>query len=902
MVARAIAVGLAAGLAGAPVCPAAAQSSGPAPGPAGRPASPPRPAPAAARPVAVERFDLDRDGVPEQIRIEREGSLAVVSGRGGKVAAYKPLLAGAAVESGEIEIATGASVGGRVVILAVAHGGGAGGGRGEALAVEWRGAGLHELWRGEVGPQGEDGESTLYIEAGRYGLIRYSGRAGVGRCDGKTAHLYAERFDFGRGGRFRSVDQPPRIAADAPQLVATRAPPAGVRDDAAPIDFRVLAASSQIGAQGPGDLVAPSEIEDRDAATAWVEGRAGFGRGEFVTARASLDHGLVRAVRVVPGHAASARSFAQHNRLKKAGLLVGRDRAYRVVFEQDPARAGGPGDAGWIALPEPVPADCVSLVVVEVYFGRGARGGGHTAISELAVLTEMDLAPGSAASRLAAAVAAGGREGEQAARVLPRLGVAAESALVAEAHKPRAPADAVLRVRRVLAELPGGAAQLARGLAAEPLHPADAERFARALAAVGRAAVEPLGQVAADGKSAPEARARAVRALGGIADPAALRALAAAAGTGPREVRHAVAHALGARPPGELDAVLDLAGAAQSETREADLWRALGLLLRGKAADPARARALAAMGARLAGAKGYELRYRLLEAAGGLDDEKLVAAVAAQLEVTAAATALERAQLTALRRVAVEALGRSRTPSAAAALVRAARDPDPGVREAAAEALGDREARGGAGRAAASDEALGRQLAGDRWTRVRLAAATALGSGCRRGGPAAGLRRAARSDADVQVRRAALSSLATCGAAGAVRFLLAVAGDRAAPVDVRTHALRLIGGAGDRDAVPALVALVTGEIERAFGDQSAIAPAAAGVYALGELGDGRAVPVILRAAEAVSFPEIQGSAAAAMGKMCPAEGMGVLKEMAGSGQRQVSAPARGALRKCRGGR
>ncbi len=889
MVARAIAVGLAM-LAGAPLRPAAAQAPAPGHGPAARPA--------AATPIAAERFDLDRDGAPEQIRIEREGSLSVVSGRSGAVAAWKPLLGGSAVQSGEIEVATGASVGGRVVILAVAHGGA--GERGEALAAEWRGGALHELWRGEVGPQGPDGESTLYIEAGRYGLIRYSGRAGVARCDGKTAHLYAEKFDFRAGGRFRSVDQPPRIPADAPKLVATRTPPAGVRSGAAPIDFRVLAASSQVGASGPGDLVAPSEIEDRDPATAWVEGRGGFGRGEFVTARASLDRGLVRAVRVVPGHAASARSFAQHNRLKVAGLLVGRDRAFRVAFREDPARTGAPGDAWWIALPEPVPADCVSLVVVEVYFGQGAGGGGHTAISELAVLTEMDLEPGSAAARLAAAVAAGGREGEQAARVLPRLGGAAEAALVAQAQAARAPADAVLRVRRVLAELPGGPAQLARGLAVEPLHPADAERFARGLAAIGAAAVAPLGQVAADDRGAPAGRARAAAALGRVADPAALAALGAAAGSGPREVRQAVARALGARPPAELDALLALVGAAaQSEAREADLWRAVGLMLRGRTDDAARARAVTAIGARLAGgALGYELRYRLLEAAGGVDDEKLVAAVAGQLSVSGAATALERAQNTALRRVAVEALGRSRAPNAAAALVRAAGDPDPGVREAAVEALGDRGARGGS----AGDEALGRRLAGDGWTRVRRAAATAMGSGCRRGGPAAGLRRAARRDGDVQVRRAALSSLASCGAAGAVRFFLTVAGDRAAPVEVRTHAFRLVGGSGDRSAVPALVAMVTGELERAFGDEGAIAPAAAGVHALGELaerGDASVVRLLIRAAEAVSFPDIQGSAAAAMGMMCPPEGMAVLREMAGSGQRQVSAPARGALRKCR---
>jgi HEAT repeat protein len=861
VVARALALALASGLAGA----AAAQGN--------------------AAPLASQRFDLDRDGAAEQIRVER-GGLAVVNGRTGKVAGWKPLL-GAAIEAAEIQIASGAEVGGRVVILAVAKSGG----RGEALAVEWRRGALHELWRGEVGPQGPDGESTLYIEAGRHGLVRYSGRAGVVRCDGKTAHLHAEKFDFGRG-RFRSVDQVPRIPPDAPELVATRAPPAGVPAGAQPIDFRVVAASSQIGAAGPGDLVAPAEIEDGDPATAWVEGRTGFGRGEFVTAKASLDGGLVRAIRLIPGHAASARSFAQHNRLRKAGLLVGRERAFRVVFAQDPARAGAAAEPYWITLPEPVRADCVSLVVIDVFGGQGARSGsGDTAISELAVLTEMDLAPGGAAARLAAAVAAGGREGEQAVRVLVRLGGAAEAALMAEAQKPRASPDSVLRVRRALAELPAGAAELARGLAA-PLHPADADRFSRALVAIGATAVEPLGEIVVERAVAAAGRARAAQALSRIADPSAQRVLARAAGSGPREVRRAVAQALGAR--GDLDALVELAaGAAQeSEAREADLWRAVGLLLREHAPGASRTRAMAALAGRLASAEGYELRYRLLQAAGGLDEASLVAKVAGVLSGrAAAATPLERAQGIALRRVAAAALGRSRAPGAAEVLARAARDPDPGVREAAAEALGQ-------SGSASGDEALAGQLAGDGWPRVRRAAAVALGSSCRRPGPAAGLRRAALTDRDVEVRRAALSSLASCGAAGAVRFFLSVAGDRGAPVPVRTLALRLIGGSRDRAAVRPLAELVSAELERASGEEAAIEAAAAGVYALGELGDPSAVPVILRAAE-VSLPEIQGAAAAALGRMCPAAGMRRLRALAGSAQHQVAAPARAALRKCR---
>src|SRR5262245_21600368 len=90
----------------------------------------------AAQPGGSERFDLDHDGLPEEIRIEREGALAVVSGQTGKIAAWKPLMAGA--QRGELQIATGPAVGGRVVILALAHAdaGGPDSGRGEGLAVE----------------------------------------------------------------------------------------------------------------------------------------------------------------------------------------------------------------------------------------------------------------------------------------------------------------------------------------------------------------------------------------------------------------------------------------------------------------------------------------------------------------------------------------------------------------------------------------------------------------------------------------------------------------------------------------------------------------------------------------------------------------------------------------------
>src|SRR6185503_20568825 len=111
--------------------------------------------------------------------------------------------------------------------------------------------------------------------------------------------------------------------------------------------------------------------------------------------------------------------------------------------------------------------------------------------------------------------------------------------------------------------------------------------------------------------------------------------------------------------------------------------------------------------------------------------------------------------------------------------------------------------------------ALGQLLAHDSWSRVRRAAANALGTRCRDAGPAAALRSAIGADRDVEVRRASLSALATCHARGVVTLFLALAGDRGQPVGVRTHAVQLLGGLGDRSATAAMATMLGRERERA---------------------------------------------------------------------------------------
>ena len=845
-----------------------------------------------ARAEDKKTIDVDGDGSADEVSLERNGSLTVTSGKTRKVIGFKAL-AGSGIGRGVLQVYRHEK---HVVVAAI--------GEREAAALEWRAGKLVDVWQGAVGPEGADGESTLYVEAGRHGLIRYHGRAGVTRCDGKTAFLYPEVYDFKTRRFWPATSSVPRIPDAAPLLRATRTPPPGAGPGASALDFRVLGASSQVGAQGAGDLVAPAEVEDGKVDTAWVEGLRGPGKGEFLTARASLSDGRVRAIRIVPGHAASAKTLADFNRPKKIGLLVGGKRAF-VVQLDDPVKSGGaPGDPWWIVLPEPVATDCVSLVLMEAYPGR--TGGGHTAISELAVLTEMDLA-GGGLDGLAARVAAGGSAGEQAARLLARVGVPAEQALLAEAQKPGASAEGLLRIRRVLAEIPAGAAELARGLAAPGAHPGDVEHFTRALAAIGRPAVDPLVEVLGARAGLAEGRARAALALGGIADPAAQRALIAAAGSGPRPVRRAISLALAARPEA-LDAVAQAAAQASGENpaREADLWRAVGLLAAGSRPDPARG-AVRAMIGRLESARGYELRARLIEALGEsrVTGDDVVAALAAELTSPMPVTPersgrRDETERVALRRIAVVALGRVGGPRSRQALATATRDPDPGVRETAAEAIAARP-RGAQGAAtAAADPALAELIRSDGWARVRRAAATALGTRCREAGPAQALRGAIRSDADLEVRRAALSALATCRARGVTRLFLEVAADRGQPVGVRTQAVQLLGGLRDRSATAPLAAALGRERERAFSDADAIQMAVALAYALGTLGDPAAAPALMSAAdESSAFPEIQAAAATALGALCPAGAAGLLRKLAGTAQHQVSAAARAASRRCR---
>lgn len=906
------------------------------------PATPATPA----TPAAELAFDVNGDGAPDRVRVEPPGAVHVTLSNGRELRVHLDAPPGT-LRAARLAADAGPAYGGRRVIIATgifaiespAQPGaradgepGAGipaqpgpgpemrGSRHErrlALVLTWRESALVPLWQGPVGPRGRDGDHEVRVETSPLGLLRYQFRPDVQRCDGQPAYLSPEVWDF-RSGRFRPVYNLPRIPDGAPVLTARRQAPAGV-DGPVTSSFRTRAASTQAGAADAGDLAPPRELDDGDPATAWRERLGGDGRGEFITLTTTLPGAQVAAVRLIPGDASSPDMFRRSNRLRRAGLLVG-DRAFWIEIPGDPAGdpSASPALPYWVLLPEPVPARCVTLVLDTVYPGASARSPrtGDTALSELAVLTTLDLDPAGAEVALVARVRAGGEDGRAGARLLAERGPRATAAVL-QALEAGVPPVERLRLRRVLARIgdPAGAAELVEGVAAETTPAADRDDFAAALVRMGDDAVTPLAGLLADEQAASPARRAAARALGTIPGASAREALVAAAGHGPRPVRRAVALALAGRDPGDLDPLLDATALAEREGnpgREADLWRALGLMIRhageapagdtsgreasegpgraDRAAAPARARAIAALAARLDTAGGYELSYRLLDAAGPLPDGPVLGALAAALARLPGGAP----ETHALRRVAAAALARNPAPGARDLLVDMADAADPGVRRAAADALASR-----ADADATTDQVLIDRLAQEDWPRIRGLVAVALGRRCGTAeAPAAALAAAVDRDADTEVRRSALSALVACRAPGTGPRLLQVAADAAQPPRVRQRAITLVAVLGDRGLAPELIELFGALRRGAWSDAEALRLAAAAAVTLGRLGDPAAVEPLMAAARDPAFAELQAAAITGLGEMCPPRAVPLFERARRSGQRAVSIAARRAHERC----
>jgi len=851
----------------------------------------------AAAPIATASADVDGDGRADQIRVVPGGVEVQLAGR--KDAAWKPFAATGTVLSATISVGGGKRP--MIAVTAVFERGQ------EAVVLRWSKGGLDEVWRGDVGPHGRDADYEVIVRADAKAVWRSQRRRGIERCDG-VGRLFVEAWDDG-AREFRPAA--PEIGVDktAPVLRATRTAPANA--PATSVTYRAAAVSTEAGAGDAAQLGSPRELDDGNPATVWREDRGGDGRGEFVTFRARKRGVKLAALRIVPGDARSAKEFAGANRLARVAVVTA-DRAFWIDLPderpRDDAAAAAPY---WVVLDPPIATDCVSVVFAGWHAGKGAKGGGTSAIADLAALGEDDLAVGGGDAKLVDAVIAGGLEGDTAGKQLARRGAAAARAIEARLGGTVA-GDAQLRLWRVLAAIrdPGSAAELGRGLAAPGIDGDDAAVLAAALGAVGEPGQEQLARIVAAPEAAEAARAAAAAHLGeGRRD-----ALVAALGPGPRALRKAIAIRLADAGVAWLLAQVSQAATDGATAREADLWRAVGLAAARGAADE-RGKAIDALARRAAEITDYERRYRIAGALAALPEPA----------ATDAARALAKGlgndgEAAAVRQVLAAGLARSRSPGAAPLLAELATDRDPGVRLAALRALAGRDdlgggAWGGRGETAgrdAVDRVLIGALDGDRWPEVRQTAAAALALACPRRGPTAALEDAAETDDDVTVRGDALAALVACHAPKIAARLLGIAKDAKAPTALRERAVDLIGALEDPANAAALIEALRKWRGAAFSEQAGLELAQRAAATVGRLGgvaqakgDKKTVAAaraaLLDAAADPAFFEIQAAAATGLGALgagCDREARRMLEELTRSDQQAVQTAARHALTRC----
>ncbi len=827
---------------------------------------------AAADPLPTATVDVDGDGAADQVHIEAPGQLLI--DRGGGAGQLVPFGASGALTDARLTIA---GPGPLPFVVATAKVGG----RWEAIALRFArgGVALAEIWRGEVGPAGDDDEYERWIAAEPEGLIRYQTRADHRRCDGTPTALFRERWDDKTGGFVAIAPAPIAVPKGAAVVAAKPAPSGGVIGGW----YRVVSASTQAGARDASMLAVPRALGDDDPATAWREDGADDGRGTVWNFRASVAGGKAAALRIVP--VGDVRGAAGLNRVARLAVISASGTV--VVDVPDPlAGKGAAAQAYTASLPTPL-AGCVSIALLEVHRGKGvSRGAGTTAIAELAILADVELTPEGAAPLLAAQVVTGGLAGESAARALIVRGGAAVPALRVELERTKGAARG--RLLATLAQIrdPAVTALLATALAAGELTDTALVNATATLAALGPDGKAALLAAIANPVADEASRIAAATALATI-DRAALIALV---GRGRPTFRAALARLI---VPLGAPALVAAAQAGADELVRADLWRAVAL-----AVTPAdRAATAAAMRAALdAAGDRYELRYRLIAGLAALGDDADVRGLGAVL-----ARLADDPYGRALARVGAHGLAENSTPEAQVVLATLAAAADAGTRLDAIRGLALEPAA-----AATADRALIAALGADVWPAIRKSAATALGQRCGRPDPRAALIQAIGGDADIPVRVDAVTALARCAAPDLDARLLALADDPATPLPVRDRALAAFAdlprGAAVDVAVVAVLARFTRWRGQAFSNDDALRMAIRAATALGSLGDSRAGDALVDAAGDTAFPELGAAAIRALGALgpaCPHSAPPLLHSLKGSDERQIALAARAALSRCK---
>ncbi|WP_437487205.1 HEAT repeat domain-containing protein [Sorangium sp. So ce1014] len=651
-------------------------------------------------------------------------------------------------------------------------------GRSDAVVVEPLGSGSRVL----VGQLRED--VTI---CGRPALV------GASEVDPRTMTLL-------KGASFQNLPAEERRAAG--KLAAERR-----EADAAAPAFRLLrptAASSAVGKRF-------AEIADGDPNTAWSEGKAGAGRGEFVSFSSADEVGITGlGLRIKPPDG------VEGGAAPRTLFVATPDRLFQVSLPED---AWLKESAGYeVKLPEEIRASCLAVVLDEAYAPRGAGDRGapsapevRVTIAEVTARTAFDdQGPGT----LVAALAGGGERSRAAAALLARSGPEAIDAAIAGYDKldaaGRQLARGVIDAAPCAAQIPFLTARLAAGAAAaaRPTSGAAAAAPARAPRAAapepdpelhhardrirrcGRAAAPALAEIVKGGGSAAKVAAARELALVAPAEaiPALLDALPGARGATRRDLRAALALAARSQraAPVVEEEVQNERLRARPEDTQLDLLRALGPALGRVRGGGAAFQALAS-----AASAPFERRYLLQAPAAAL-----ARAGEAQAEAYLRASLRKDADPHVRLRAAEVA---AEVPALAPDLLAAASDPDVRVREAAIVAL-SRAASAGAKLPAGAAEAFAARLASDPWTFVRGGAALAIGAM-----PAtpAGDRAlvGALADRTPEVRRHALDGLGAHRATAHIEAVRDRAEDKAEDVEVRARAILALGAMCDASSV-----------------------------------------------------------------------------------------------------
>jgi hypothetical protein len=221
----------------------------------------------------------------------------------------------------------------------------------DLLIVATKNNTLSEILRETISE--EPGKRFIFIDLDGNGsteILRYYDDELAILCDGERPYLGSEVYDF-KTGKFNAFELPPRLVMSSSIRPTTFAAPA--EPTSAIASFH--AASSREGFSGVTSVSAL--LADKDAKTAWVEGKSGSGLGEFITAPLYGSRSIVAISLQTPSITGVVAPTA-------VVLAFGNGQKGDRVALDIPADTK-PGSTLWYRLNAPLKASCASLILSE---------------------------------------------------------------------------------------------------------------------------------------------------------------------------------------------------------------------------------------------------------------------------------------------------------------------------------------------------------------------------------------------------------------------------------------------------------------------------------------------------------------------------------------------------------